>query len=247
MSQLTQKHIPQHVAIVMDGNGRWARQRNMPRMAGHKAGVDALREVIQACQHHKIKILTVFAFSSENWYRPDGEVRGLMDLFFTSLGREIKKLHKNNIKFTIIGDLSRFSEKLQKRIQDAMHLTRFNTSSQFVLAVNYGGQWDIVNSTKQLAAQVQSGKIQPEDIDKTLFAKHLSTGDLPEPDLFIRTSGEQRISNFLLWQLAYTELYFTNTLWPDFKTEEFNKAISHYQQRQRRFGKVAEQVESTTV
>jgi len=247
-SKLTQTlikpKIPRHVAIIMDGNGRWAQQRTLPRMAGHRAGVEALREVIQSCQQQGIEVLTVFAFSSENWQRPNSEVKGLMELLFISLGREIKKLHKNNIKFSVIGDISRLNKKLQKRISDSVKLTGDNTGPQLVLAINYGGRWDITNAAKKLSQQVQQGELTPEQIDENRLTQNLSTKQLPELDLFIRTSGEKRISNFLLWQLSYAELYFTETLWPDFKADEFNQAILYYQQRKRRFGLTSEQMES---
>ena len=239
----TTSNLPKHIVIIMDGNGRWAQQRGLPRFAGHKAGVEAVRDIVKECSVKNITALTLFAFSSENWRRPKNEVSLLMDLFMMALDREVKKLHENNVQLRIIGDKSAFSEKLQKRIDKAENLTRDNTGLVLNIAANYGGQWDIAQSVKQLANKVQQGGLKADDITEEKIAENLSLADLPEPDLFIRSGGEMRISNFLIWQLAYTELYFTDVLWPDFKRDEFNKALTSFAGRQRRFGRTGEQVE----
>lgn len=231
-----------HVAIIMDGNGRWAKKRFMPRFAGHKAGLDTVRRVVSYCAQNEIDYLTLFAFSSENWRRPEKEVGLLMDLFAKGLTTEVKKLHKNNIKLLIIGDLTGFSEKLQGLIKEATALTANNTGLTLVIAANYGGRWDICQSVKQIANKVKAGQIEPEQVNDKLIEQHLSLGHIPEPDLFIRTGGEQRISNFLLWHLAYCEFFFTDTLWPDFSNELFAQAIDSFGQRQRRFGRTGDQV-----
>jgi undecaprenyl diphosphate synthase len=233
--------VPRHIAIIMDGNGRWAKQRFMPRVAGHQRGVEALREVVKACRSLGVEYLTVFAFSSENWRRPADEVSFLMSLFLVMLEREVTKLHQNDIRLKIIGDRSRFDEKLRQTMQDAEQLTANNTALTLTIAANYGGRWDVMHAVKdmlrehpQLAQTFTEEDLQP----------YLSMSDAPEPDLFIRTGGEQRISNFMLWQLAYTELYFTDTLWPAFDRNELDKAIASYQKRERRFGRTSEQLPS---
>jgi len=234
--------LPRHIAIIMDGNGRWAKKRLLPRNAGHKAGVETVRRVIKLCGEHGIEALTLFAFSSENWQRPKQEVNLLMELFMTALQREIKSLHKNKVRLRFIGAREAFSDKLQKLIADAEKLTEHNTGLNLRVAANYGGRWDIVEAAKSIAKQVEQGTLRSEDINDSLFATHLCLADLPEPDLFIRTSGEKRISNYLLWQLAYTELYFTDTLWPDFDKDTFMQALEFFNNRQRRFGRTGEQV-----
>ena len=234
---------PRHIAIIMDGNGRWAERRNQPRFMGHKAGVDAVRGVVQACAERRIEVLTLFAFSSENWRRPKQEVGLLMDLFITALGREVKRLHKNNVRLRIIGAVDAFGGKLQQRIHEAEELTKNNTGLKLVVAANYGGRWDIAEAAKQLARRVASGELQADDINPELMAGHIALHDLPEPDLFIRTGGEMRISNFLLWQLAYAEMYFTDILWPDFNAGVLDDALESFAKRQRRFGKTGKQIE----
>lgn len=236
--------MPRHIAIIMDGNGRWAQQRGLPRFAGHKSGVEAVRDIVKECSVKNIEALTLFAFSSENWRRPEKEVGLLMDLFMMALDREVKKLNENNVQLRIIGDKSAFSDKLQKRIAKSEALTANNTGLVLNIAANYGGQWDITQAVQKLAIKIQAGDLQPDIINEQSLAAELSMADLPEPDLFIRTGGEQRISNFLIWQLAYTELYFTDVLWPDFKRDEFRKAIDSFSSRQRRFGRTGEQVET---
>ena len=234
--------VPRHIAIIMDGNGRWAKRRLMPRVAGHRKGVEALRGVIRACAERGVSHLTVFAFSSENWRRPQEEVTLLMELFMRALENEVAKLHENGIRFRVIGDLSGFSERIQALIRDAEALTRDNTRLTFTVAANYGGRWDIVQAVKKL---MLSG-VPAGAVNETTLAEQLSIADMPEPDLFIRTGGEQRISNFLLWQLAYTELYFTETLWPDFDAGALDEAIASYRARERRFGRTSEQVRSAS-
>ncbi|HAI68637.1 MAG TPA: isoprenyl transferase [Gammaproteobacteria bacterium] len=243
MASKTKDQKPRHIAIIMDGNGRWAKKRLLPRYAGHKAGVETVRRVIKFCSEEDIKALTLFAFSSENWRRPKQEVSLLMDLFMTALQREIDTLHKNNVCLRIIGNKKTFSEKLQKLITDAEELTKHNSGINLVIAANYGGHWDIVQATKRLAELVEQGQLQSSDINESLLATQISLADLPEPDLFIRTGGEKRVSNFLLWQLAYTELFFTDTLWPDFDKSTFTEALESFATRQRRFGRTADQVE----
>ncbi len=236
--------LPRHVAIIMDGNGRWAKARHMPRFAGHRAGVGKVREIVEECSRRDIEALTLFAFSSENWRRPKQEVSLLMDLLWTSLNREIRKLHDNNIRVRFIGDRSVFAQRIADRIAAAEEKTSQNTGMTLVIAVNYGGRWDIVNACRELLGQVQQGQLSADAIDEKTFAAHLSMQGLPEPDLFIRTGGEQRISNFLLWHLAYTEFYFTHVLWPDFGAQAFDEALDSFARRQRRFGMTGDQVES---
>jgi undecaprenyl diphosphate synthase len=234
---------PRHVAIIMDGNGRWAKKRFMPRFAGHKAGVEAVRDIVKACVERKIEVLTLFAFSSENWRRPDEEVSLLMKLFMSALDREVKRLHKNGVRLRVVGDIAAFPEKLQQQIKVSEELTRDNKLLQLNIAANYGGRWDIVQACKKLARAAVDGEITVEQIDEQLLERQLSLAGLPEPDLFIRTGGEERISNFLLWQLAYSEFFFTATLWPDFSVGLFDEAIESFKKRQRRFGRTGDQVE----
>jgi len=234
--------VPQHIAIIMDGNGRWAKQRHQPRFMGHRAGVKAVEDIVKHCAELGVSVLSLFAFSSENWKRPTKEVSLLMELFALSLKQQAKRLHKNNIRLKIIGDISKFSASLQKQIQQAEQLTENNTGLIINIAANYGGHWDVTQSVKQLAEKVKSGELDPADINENSIAQGLSTADLPEPDLFIRTGGEQRVSNFMLWQLAYTEFFFTDTLWPDFSGEKLDAAIASFFERERRFGKTSEQI-----
>ncbi len=226
----------------MDGNGRWARQRKLPRFAGHSAGVDTVKGVVRACVEKGIEVLTLFAFSSENWRRPRDEVSMLMGLFISALDQQVKKLHDNDIRLRVIGDRSAFNPALQKKIRDAEALTRDNGKLTLVIAANYGGRWDILEAARAVARTVAAGALEPEEISEEQLSHHMSLRDLPEPDLFIRTGGEQRISNFLLWDMAYTELYFTETLWPDFDRAAFDEALASYARRQRRFGRTSEQV-----
>lgn len=237
-------NLPRHIAIIMDGNGRWARNRLLPRTAGHMAGVGSVRKAVEWCARKGVKALTLFAFSSENWRRPEQEVSVLMGLFLSTLEKETRKLHENNVRLRVIGDRTAFAPELQARIAAAEKLTAGNDGLNLVIAANYGGRWDIAQAARRLAERVQGGGIRAEDINPDLFQSELCLADLPEPDLFIRTGGERRISNFLLWQLAYTELYFTATLWPDFDEQELERAIDDYAGRQRRFGHTSEQVEA---
>ncbi len=233
---------PRHVAIIMDGNGRWASRRRLPRFAGHKAGVETVKGVVRACGDKGIEVLTLFAFSSENWRRPQEEVGLLMGLFMTALDQQVRKLHEHNIRLRIIGDRSAFSRTLQVRIEAAESLTATNTGLTLVIAANYGGRWDLTEAARTIANRVQAGELRPDQVSPELLQSLLSLRDLPEPDLFIRTGGEKRVSNFLLWQLAYTELYFTDTLWPDFDRQAFDGALTSFATRQRRFGRTGDQL-----
>jgi undecaprenyl diphosphate synthase len=234
-----ERSTPRHVAIIMDGNGRWAKKRMLPRMAGHRRGVEAVREVIKGCADQGIEFVTLFAFSSENWRRPADEVSFLMQLFMLALEQEVAKLHQNEIRFKVIGDLSRFEPKLVEMIRNGERLTAQNRRCTLTIAANYGGRWDIANAVKlMLAEHPERASGFPPDA----LAPYLSMAYAPEPDLFIRTGGEQRISNFLLWQLAYTELYFTDQLWPDFDREALAQAIDSYRRRERRCGRTSEQL-----
>ncbi len=235
--------VPRHIAIIMDGNGRWAKKRGLPRYAGHPVGVEAVRKIVEACVERKISVLTLFAFSSENWRRPKKEVSLIMDLFIRSLKKEARRLHRNDVKLKVIGDRSAFSDKLQQHIQDVESLTADNQGLILQVAANYGGRWDITQAARQLAQQVQAGELQPDQVDESRLQAALSFANLPEPDLFIRTGGEKRISNFLLWQCAYTELYFSEILWPDFDSQALDAALADYSNRQRRFGRTGEQVQ----
>ena len=231
--------MPRHIAIIMDGNGRWAKQRYLPRIAGHRRGVENVRSTVRACAENGVEYLTLFAFSSENWRRPAEEVSFLMQLFISALEQEVAKLHENGVRFKVIGDLSRFERPLRQLVADAEKLTADNCRLTLTVAANYGGRWDIMQAVKRMLAdkpQLAAG------FEETDLLPYLSLAYAPEPDLFVRTGGEQRISNFLLWQLAYTEMYFTDTLWPDFDTAAFDAAITSYQQRERRFGRTSEQL-----
>lgn len=238
---------PRHIAIIMDGNGRWAQKRFMPRAVGHQAGVKAVRKIVEHCAKHKVEVLTLFAFSSENWRRPEAEVSLLMSLFMTTLQREINKLDRNNIRLRFIGDRTAFSDKLQQKMAEGEAQTQDNTALTLVVAANYGGHWDMCQAFKKVAEKMAAGELINQQINEELINQHLSTADLPEPDLFIRTGGEQRVSNFMLWQLAYTELYFTATLWPDFDQNSLEDAIKSFKSRQRRFGQTSEQVLNKSV
>ena len=239
------QQLPQHVAIIMDGNGRWANQRNLPRYMGHREGVKAVHRIVEACLQHGIAHLTLFAFSSENWRRPKTEVGLLMDLFVRTLRSEVERLDRNGVRMRFIGERSAFDPKLRALMDSAEQQTAHNTKLTLVIAVNYGGRWDLARAARRLAARVASGELQPEAIDSTLLGQELCLADLPEPDLFIRTGGEQRISNYLLWQLAYTELYFTDLLWPDFDAAALEAALRSFAGRQRRFGQTGDQVEQS--
>jgi undecaprenyl diphosphate synthase len=233
---------PRHVAIIMDGNGRWAERRGQPRHQGHRAGVSAVRTTVEECARLGVEVLTLFAFSSENWRRPAMEVNLLMELFFTALQKEARRMKDNNIQLRVIGDRSAFPAKLQKRIAETEAVTAGNTGLILQVAANYGGRWDIAQAARHLAEQVQAGSLAPADIDEERLGDALCFAGLPDPDLFIRTGGERRISNFLLWQCAYAELYFTDTLWPDFDQAALHAAINDFAGRQRRFGQTGAQI-----
>lgn len=230
--------VPRHIAMIMDGNGRWATKRFLPRVAGHVKGVETVRDVVEACASRGVEFLTLFAFSSENWRRPADEVSFLMKLFVSALEREVAKMHVNGIRLKVVGDLSRFDEKLQKMIADAERKTAGNSRLTLTICANYGGRWDILQATAKMVAANPGVTEYSEE----MLAPHLSMAYAPEPDLFIRTGGEQRASNFLLWQMAYSELYFTDAFWPDFDAAALDQAIASYQQRERRFGRTSAQV-----
>ena len=239
-----QQLVPKHVAIIMDGNGRWAKQRGKLRTFGHKAGAEAVRRAVAFARRNGIRSLTLFAFSSENWQRPEKEVTVLMDLFMTVLKREVKKLHENDIKLIIIGDRQRFSKRLQRQIDEAEQKTAANTSLTLNIAANYGGQWDITQAAQKLAKKVEAGQLSSDDITSERVAEQMQLSQQPTPDLLIRTGCECRISNFILWQAAYAELFFTPVLWPDFDDQTFSSAIAEFAQRERRFGLTTEQLDS---
>jgi undecaprenyl diphosphate synthase len=231
-------NIPTHIAVIMDGNGRWAKKRNLPRTAGHYQGMTAVENIVEACDDLGVKILTVFAFSTENWQRPQAEVSLLMKLLKDFAAQKLTKLKNKNVQVKILGDLNLLPKEARMAVEKAVKDTKENTGLIFNIALNYGGRWDIVEAAKKIAEEVEQGKLKACNINEECFAKRLSTSSLPDPDLLIRTSGEQRLSNFLLWQLAYSEFYYTDIYWPDFDKNELIAAISHYQKRQRRFGKV---------
>jgi undecaprenyl diphosphate synthase len=233
---------PKHIAIIMDGNGRWAKNRHQPRFMGHRAGVRSVEKIVKHCVNRQVEVLSLFAFSSENWRRPSKEVTLLMELFAVALKQQTRRIHKNNARLRVIGDISKFSINLQKQIREAQKVTEKNTGLTINIAANYGGRWDITQSVRTLANRISEGSLSPDDITEDHISQGLSTADLPEPDLFIRTGGEQRVSNFMLWQMAYTELYFTDTLWPDFDEQVLDTAIISFTRRERRFGKTSEQL-----
>jgi undecaprenyl diphosphate synthase len=239
-------NIPTHIAVIMDGNGRWARKRALPRHAGHRSGVNSVRRTIELAAEHGVEYLTLFAFSSENWARPRDEVSKLMSLFVEALQREVDELHRNKVRLEFIGAREQLQPGLIDKIAAAEKKTDANTGLHLMVAVAYGGRWDIANATRTLARKVSAGDLRPEDIDDDMIGSELQLGNVPDPDLLIRTGGEQRISNFLLWNLAYSELYFCDTLWPDFGDREFDEALDFYAVRQRRYGHTGEQVEAVS-
>ncbi|CAG7855842.1 undecaprenyl diphosphate synthase [biofilm metagenome] len=242
----TENGIPRHIAIIMDGNGRWAEKRRMPRAFGHQAGVKAVRKVVEHCGNLGVEVLTLFAFSSENWRRPKDEISLLMSLFIETLQREVDTLDKNGIRLLFIGDRSAFPDVLQTKMQSAEMQTKNNTALTVVIAANYGGHWDMCQAMQKIVDKMATGELAQQPITPQLVTAHLATASLPDPDLFIRTGGEERVSNFLLWQLAYTELYFTPTLWPDFDAKALDDAITSFKSRQRRFGHTGEQITNKT-
>ena len=235
---LKRELLPRHVAVICDGNGRWAKKRGLPRIMGHKRGVDALKNLLRTCKDWGIKALTAYAFSTENWKRPEEEVEFLMTLFGRVLRQELEEMLEEDVQIRFVGDLEELPVGLQKEITHAMETTRNNRTIQFNVATNYGGRLEILQACRSIADRVQKGLLQPNEIDEAIFERHLYTAGSCDPDLLIRTSGEMRISNFLLWQIAYSEIYITETLWPDFDRSEFHRALSAYQQRERRFGKI---------
>ncbi|MCK9256434.1 MAG: isoprenyl transferase [Bacteroidales bacterium] len=242
INEIDKNKIPKHVAIIMDGNGRWAKAKGKARLKGHQAGANSVKSSIEVCSELGIKFLTVYAFSTENWNRPKSEILGLMDLLVGTIDKELKEIKNNNIKISVIGDISKLDTFVQKKLKLAVEETKNNDALNFVVALNYSGRWDIINACKNIAQDCKANILDPEKIDENTFKSYLSTNDIPDPELLIRTSGEERISNFLLYQLAYSELYFTPRFWPDFSKEEFYKAIINYQNRERRFGKISEQL-----
>jgi undecaprenyl diphosphate synthase len=240
--QLDINKLPQHIAVIMDGNGRWAKNQGKIRHFGHESGVLSVKDIVEGCADIGIKYLTVYAFSTENWNRPAEEVNALMELLISTINQETATLTKNNIRLNAIGDIASLPQKCIEDLKSAMEKTAGNTRCTLTLALSYSSKWELIRATKKLAQQVIDQKIKIEEIDEKSFAAQLTTFDMPEPELMIRTSGEHRISNFLLWQMAYTELYFTDTLWPDFRREDLFEAIVDYQKRERRFGKISEQL-----
>lgn len=240
--QINSDNLPKHVAVIMDGNGRWAKQKGAARIFGHKNAIKAVREVTEGCAELGVECLTLYAFSTENWARPKAEVSGLMSLLVATIKDELPTLQKNNISLHSIGDRSELPKETRSKLERAIDSTASNTGLKLILALNYSGKWDIANAMKSIAQEVKSGELNPEGINQEIIANHLSTANFPDPELLIRTSGEMRISNFLLWQMAYTEMFFTPVLWPDFRREHLHEAILAYQRRERRFGKISEQV-----
>ncbi len=241
-NKLDQKKIPRHVAIIMDGNGRWAKQRNKDRIFGHYEGVNSVKSVVEGAVEVGVEYITLYAFSSENWNRPKEEVEALMNLLMQGITDELDNLNEQNIRLLVIGQLDRLDKKIYDSVINALKSTENNTGLKLIIALSYGGRQEIVDAAKAIAQKVKNGELSPEEITVQVFEEHLYTKGIPDPDLMIRTSGEQRISNFLLWQLSYTELYFTEILWPDFRKEQFFEALYNYQQRERRFGKISEQL-----
>ncbi|AQG81640.1 isoprenyl transferase [Spirosoma montaniterrae] len=235
-------NLPQHIAVIMDGNGRWAKRQGAARVFGHRNAIKAVREVTEGCAELGIKYLTLYAFSTENWNRPKFEVDALMTLLVHTIRDEIKTLMDNNVRLATIGNTESLPKDCQRELAEAIRETSHNTGLTLILALSYSGRWEILEAARQLAAQVRDGHITPDDIDEMLFSQHLTTGGIPDPELMIRTSGEMRISNFLLWQLAYSELYMPDVLWPDFRKKHLHEALLSYQQRERRFGKTSEQL-----
>jgi undecaprenyl diphosphate synthase len=244
LNLIDKEKLPQHIAIIMDGNGRWAKEREKDRLYGHQHGVISVREVVEGCAEIGIKYLTLYAFSTENWNRPESEVKGLMELLVTTIRKEAETLSKNGVRLWVIGDMESLPGNCRSELNEAMMLTEQNSKLNLILALSYSAKWEIVEATKRIAQKVKSNEIGLEEINEELFQTHLSTNLFPDPELMIRTSGEHRISNFLLYQMAYAELYFTHTHWPDFRKKNLYEAILNYQNRERRFGKISEQLYS---
>lgn len=244
LNKINLEKCPQHIAIIMDGNGRWAKQQGEVRLFGHSSGVEAVREVLKACVDLGVRHLTLYAFSTENWNRPQEEVDGLMNLMVETIANEVSELDESNIRLRSIGDKSRLPDACRNELNKAMDATEKNNSLDLILALNYSARWEIVDAAKRLAQKVEEGKLKSDDIDENAFSNEMCINDIPDPELLIRTSGECRVSNFMLWQIAYSELYFTDTLWPDFKREDLFEAVVDYQNRERRFGQVSEQLKN---
>ncbi len=241
---IDKSRIPEHIAIIMDGNGRWAKKKGALRIFGHQNAVKSVRDVIEAGAELKVKFITLYAFSTENWNRPKEEVNALMELLVSTLRSEINELHKNNVRLATIGNIEDLPKICQQQLQESKDITSKNTGITLVLALSYSGRWEIIEAIKKISEQVKQGKLLPEEINEEIVASHLTTNKIPDPELLIRTSGEKRISNFLLWQIAYSELYITEVLWPDFRKQHLYEAIIDYQKRERRFGKTSEQIDS---
>lgn len=239
---IDKNNLPNHIAVIMDGNGRWAKRQGARRIFGHQNAIKAIRDISEGCAELGIKYLTLYAFSTENWKRPKAEIKGLMELLVATIRKETETLIKNNIKLNAIGDIDSLPVKCQRELSEAMEITKDNSGLTLILALSYSGRWDIVQGIKRLLKDVKKELICEEDINQQLFSRYLSTSNIPDPELLIRTSGEMRISNFLLWQMAYTEIYITEVLWPDFRKAHLTEAIMSYQKRERRFGKISEQV-----
>lgn len=239
-------NIPRHIAVIMDGNGRWAKAKGRMRIFGHQAGVESVRDITEACAQLGVEYLTLYTFSTENWSRPGDEVSALMQILVQSLRKETRRLNENDVRLQAIGQIERFPEVCQNELREAIALTKDNKRLQLNLALSYSGRWDITQAVRKIAERARTGELEPADIDDAMITSELVTAGIPDPDLIIRTSGEMRISNFLLWQLAYSELYITEAFWPDFRRDELYKAIQSYQTRERRFGKVSEQISSLT-
>jgi len=236
LQKINKDRLPVHIAIIMDGNGRWAKEQGQDRLFGHYQGVESVRNIVEGCAELGIEYLTLYAFSTENWDRPEYEVVGLMELLVKTIRNEVESLHKNNIKLHVIGDMTMLPEYARKELQEALEFTENNTGLNLVMALSYSGRWELLNAVKNIAYEVEKGKLAVEEISQATLQKYLCTSNFPDPELMIRTSGEYRISNFLLYQLAYAELYFTDTLWPDFNEKELDKALTHYANRDRRYG-----------
>ncbi|MEX0987303.1 MAG: isoprenyl transferase [Bacteroidales bacterium] len=244
---IIKEKLPRHIAIIMDGNGRWAQSRGNMRVFGHQNGVESVRQVVEAAGELGVEHLTLYAFSTENWNRPRAEIDALMGLMVTSIQNETEKLNKNNVKLTAIGELDDLPQNVRKQLQSAIDYTAGNTGLNLIIALSYSGRWELVSVVKRMIGDVKNGKLDPENIDTCILETYLNTYTIPDPELLIRTSGERRISNFMLWQLAYTELYFTPVLWPDFRKKDLYEAIIDYQRRDRRFGRVKDQTRKETV
>jgi undecaprenyl diphosphate synthase len=242
LQQIDKKRLPRHIAIIMDGNGRWAKEQGQDRLFGHYHGVESVRNIVEGCAELGIEYLTLYAFSTENWDRPQYEVVGLMELLVTTIRNEVESLNKNNIRLHVIGDLNMLPDYAQRELNEALEITKKNTGLNLIMALSYSGRWELLNAVKSIAWEVKNGKLNVDEIDQDILQRHLCTSDFPDPELMIRTSGEYRISNFLLYQLAYAELYFTNVRWPDFRKQNLYEAILDYQNRERRFGKTSDQL-----